>query len=225
MWSLSALPWMRGPRAERHKCMFAVYLDLKNMHKKSNHNLLWIATNRGTQWQIHDESDPTQVSRVGKCSDRRTSDFPLPGLQMNGFSYTRTIPSQGKRRKNRTSPKQEEQQIRTSGWKANGSSVCPEGVVLKVIFYLTCFIFFKKEKENNFNSESNERNQDSLRATSAFKWFCLEIQYGKLLCSSAWEQEVEMLLMRTPNTTQMLATLQSFKELTNLEKILKKKLS
>lgn len=195
------------------------------MHKKTNHNLLWIATNRGTQWQIHDESDPTQVSRVGKCSDSRTSDFPLPGLQMNGFSYTRTIPSQGKRRKNRTSPKQEEQQIHTPGWKANGSSVCPEGVVLKVIFYLSCFIFFFREKEKNFNSESNERNQDSLRATSAFKWFCLEIQYGKLLCSSAWEQEVEMLLMRTPNTTQMLATLQSFKELTNLEKILKKKLS
>lgn len=225
MWSLSALPWMRGPRAKRHKCMFAVYLGLKNMHKKTNHNLLWIATNRGTQWQIHDESDPTQVSRVGKCSDSRTSDFPLPGLQMNGFSYTRTIPSQGKRRKNRTSPKQEEQQIHTPGWKANGSSVCPEGVVLKVIFYLSCFIFFFREKEKNFNSESNERNQDSLRATSAFKWFCLEIQYGKLLCSSAWEQEVEMLLMRTPNTTQTLATLQSFKELTNLEKILKKKLS
>lgn len=89
--------------------------------------------------------------------------------------------------------------------------------------WVVLYFFFKEEK--NFNSESNERNQDSLRATSAFKWFCLEIQYGKLLCSSAWEQEVEMLLMRTPNTTQTLATLQSFKELTNLEKILKKKLS
>lgn len=63
---------------------------------------------------------------------------------MNDFSYIRKTALEGKSQKNRTSPKQEEQQICTSDWKVDGNSVCPEGLACDLLS--EAFYFFKKRR-------------------------------------------------------------------------------